>query len=200
MQAQVVDKLCKAMIELLREKPIDKISIKELSIKAGVNRTSYNYHFKKITDIIDTILEDFGDGLYNELVSNYPGDDNYDHFYTKKVTIKYIYSNRDVMMTLITSGFDVNIMKVIRLTLYKFLKGIKFTGIDENGKTVVLNQGPVLELFIWEHVYNIMSYSRLWADSGYSVSDDALISYIEQVNQFRIDIARKNNDDQKSLW
>ncbi|MDD3336633.1 MAG: TetR/AcrR family transcriptional regulator [Eubacteriales bacterium] len=56
----------KAFTELLREKPIQSISIKELCERAGINRGTFYAHYQDIYELKQT----FEDELYSELQKN----------------------------------------------------------------------------------------------------------------------------------
>jgi len=45
------DKLAKCLWQLLKEKPFDKISIGELSERAGISRQTFYYHFNGLFDV-----------------------------------------------------------------------------------------------------------------------------------------------------
>lgn len=45
------DKLAKQLWQLLREKPFDKVSIGELSERAGISRQTFYYHFNGLFDV-----------------------------------------------------------------------------------------------------------------------------------------------------
>lgn len=48
--------ISKAFIDLLEEKPFDKITIQDITSKAGVNRQTFYYHFLDIRDLIEWIM------------------------------------------------------------------------------------------------------------------------------------------------
>ena len=48
----------KAFMELLREKPIQSISIRELCGLAGINRGTFYTHYKDIYDLLEQIEEE----------------------------------------------------------------------------------------------------------------------------------------------
>ena len=45
--------IAKAFVDLLEEKPFDKITIQDITTKAGVNRQTFYYHFLDIRDLIE---------------------------------------------------------------------------------------------------------------------------------------------------
>ena len=48
--------LVASLKELLAEKPLDKITVTDLTEHCGVNRMTFYYHFKDIYDLVDWIL------------------------------------------------------------------------------------------------------------------------------------------------
>ena len=45
-----------AFMDLLNRKPVNKITIKEISAECGINRNSFYYHYKDLPDLIENIL------------------------------------------------------------------------------------------------------------------------------------------------
>lgn len=52
-----------AFLELLREKPFDRITVTELVKKAGINRTTFYKHYLDVPDLMETIEDDLLAGL-----------------------------------------------------------------------------------------------------------------------------------------
>lgn len=48
-----------ALLALLQTKPLEDVTVKELVSKAGVNRSTFYYHFYRVEDVIDYISELF---------------------------------------------------------------------------------------------------------------------------------------------
>ena len=48
--------IAKTFTELLDEKPMSKITVKDIVERCGVNRNTFYYHFKDIYDLVDWIL------------------------------------------------------------------------------------------------------------------------------------------------
>ena len=78
---QAKARIRQAFTKLLREKPIQRIAVKELCQEAGVNRSTFYAHYQDIYDLLTKIeedmLEDFqrGAGAGGHLpLGNHPGD------------------------------------------------------------------------------------------------------------------------------
>ena len=43
-------------VEMLNERPLDKITVRELSERCGISRNTFYYHFHDVYDLLDSIL------------------------------------------------------------------------------------------------------------------------------------------------
>lgn len=59
----------KALIELLGKKDISYISVKELCLKAGVNRSTFYLHYETIADLLEETME-YIDNQFNKSFEN----------------------------------------------------------------------------------------------------------------------------------
>lgn len=57
--------LAESVTELLNEKPLDKIKIKDITDGCGVTRNTFYYHFQDIYDLLSWIFETQADELLN---------------------------------------------------------------------------------------------------------------------------------------
>lgn len=64
----------RTFVKLLNEKPLNKITIKDITSICGVNRNSFYYHFKDIPDLLEQVINDDAD----EFISRYPNVDSID--------------------------------------------------------------------------------------------------------------------------
>ena len=52
-----------AFLQLLNEKPLNKISVRDIVEKCGINRNSFYYHFQDIPSLIAEIITSYTDQL-----------------------------------------------------------------------------------------------------------------------------------------
>ncbi|HZJ87793.1 MAG TPA: TetR/AcrR family transcriptional regulator C-terminal domain-containing protein [Sphaerochaeta sp.] len=52
--------LAQSLKELMAEKPLDKITVKEIVARCGVNRQTFYYHFRDIYNLLDWFFEEEG--------------------------------------------------------------------------------------------------------------------------------------------
>ena len=51
--------LHQALLALLKEKPLNKITVRELCLKAGVNRTTFYNHYQSLEDILRELVQQY---------------------------------------------------------------------------------------------------------------------------------------------
>ena len=61
--------LAESLVELLKEKPLEKVTVTELCRKAGINRATFYNHYDMPADVLRVIDEDFSRHVLDELKS-----------------------------------------------------------------------------------------------------------------------------------
>ncbi len=55
-----------SFIELLNEKPLNKITVKDISDKCGINRNTFYYHFSDIPALLEVVLTEEAEAIISE--------------------------------------------------------------------------------------------------------------------------------------
>lgn len=103
-----------SFLKLLREKPLDKITIKDIVEDCGINRNTFYYHFEDIPALVETILKEETDRVLGEHL----GEDSWEEGFIaaarfaleNKKSIYHIYNsvNREVFEQYLNRiGMDV---------------------------------------------------------------------------------------------
>lgn len=92
-----------SLLKLLNEKPLAKISVKDIVEDCGINRNSFYYHFQDIPSLLESMIIDETESI----IAAYPSIESLDkgmsvaiEFALKnKVAVKHIYNsaNRDLL-------------------------------------------------------------------------------------------------------
>ena len=53
----------KSLLELLNERPINKISVKDIVERCQINRNSFYYHYQDIPAVIEEIVKEEADNI-----------------------------------------------------------------------------------------------------------------------------------------
>ena len=103
-----------SFLKLLREKPLDKITIKDIVEDCGINRNTFYYHFSDIPALVETILKEETERVLGERL----GEDSWEEGFIaatrfaleNKRSIYHIYNsvNREIFEQYLNRiGMDV---------------------------------------------------------------------------------------------
>lgn len=92
--------LAQSLKQLMAERTLDKITVKEVVARCGVNRQTFYYHFRDIYNLLDWMFENEG----QEFTKKYPEVNNSgDGQATIRSLCTYLQDNRTVMMNIYNS-------------------------------------------------------------------------------------------------
>ncbi len=110
--------LRQGLTELLREKSIKKITVRELSERIDINRGTFYLHYKDIYDLVDQIEKELFEE-FEGILGNYSLADL--QIRPRKVfsdMCRFLYDNREICAALLGENGDINFI----LNLRKFLR------------------------------------------------------------------------------
>lgn len=106
--------LRQGLTELLKEKSIKKITVRELSELVDINRGTFYLHYKDIYDLVDQIEQELFDE-FERILSNYTISDlsTRPHKVFSDVC-RFLYANREICAALLGSNGDINFILNLR--------------------------------------------------------------------------------------
>lgn len=127
-----------SFLKLARRKPVDKITVKEIVDDCNINRNSFYYHFEDLPSLIESILEESIQEIWDtkgtlssrdamlEMARAFQGDlDLWRNIYFSK--------NRDIL--------DIKLMRVSRKSVEAFIDEVcesKFPDIAQSDKELII--------------------------------------------------------------
>ncbi len=87
-------------LELLKEKPIAKITVKEICERAEINRSTFYKHYQDVYDLMEK-LENEAIEAFEELLDSYAQDKNKPAIVTLLTSLR---ENRELLLPLITNS------------------------------------------------------------------------------------------------
>ena len=164
-QPEVTTKTKKAFMdafcELYSQKPIEKISVQEITNKAGYNRSSFYQHFRDVYDLLDYLEKDVLDFILQQ-----------QHIGKGSV--------HDIFAILDEKGLYLNALNALlgEYSGNRFLDKIK-TSVPFEALTLNTSKdNPILPYLIEFHLSTILSLLRLWYRRQKDVSLDEILSLI----------------------
>ena len=165
--------LKESLLELMKEKPIDKITPTELCRKANINRNTFYSHYYTPRDVLTEIETDFSAQIIESLSSQYTAE-NIDISQTLKEICNIIYMQKDFCKILLSENGD----------------GAFFEAIISAGKPVVLagwkTEGVALgedemEMFFAYIVNGSIAYIRKWAATDMREPPEKIAALLERI-------------------
>lgn len=110
-----------SMIELLKEKSIDKITVKELAERADINRSTFYTHYCDVYAVMEEMANDF--------ISHIPFSEGKNEMTAEEIEKSFVYccQNKDLCIALLKNGY-------YKKYLFEKSKEIFEKGTLQNGK------------------------------------------------------------------
>lgn len=117
--------LQESLVALMQEKPLQKISVKEICARADINRSTFYVHFGSPEEVLNSITE----GMYEELRALQT--DYSDIRLHMNRTCDVLYAHRELLQVLVQGrDFMSTLLNISFLWKDDFLKN--FTGVQED--------------------------------------------------------------------
>jgi len=157
--AYVVEHLTSSMLELLKEKPINKISISELCGMAGVGRTSFYRNYEEKEDIIKAYVEH----LFQDWLDRWKETPDLPVKEVVRIVFSHFEANRE-FYTLLNERGLVYLLKDIILNL---------CGFDPEQEMPAAYSSAYVGFFLY-------GWIEVWFRRGMRDTAEELITYLPQ--------------------
>lgn len=108
-----------SFIKLLNEKPLSKISVKDIVEDCGINRNSFYYHFQDIPTLLESIITEEADRMIEE----YPKIESLEN--GLQVGLSFAIQNKNAVLHIYNSTnrdiYEQYLIKVCRHVVSKYL-------------------------------------------------------------------------------
>ena len=165
------NQISKALIELLNNKPLDLITIKELAKKAEISRTAFYNNFNNLDDVLKYIYQRAHKQIFKEKYSQ----------------LEYVYSDEHILDMI--SFFDKNSKLLLVLIKWNLIELIA----KYNTEIVLGYTQHYKNKFIREHVFYFISYYHgslfnictYWITNGKQESIETLFKIIKEFEKIK---------------
>ena len=109
-------KLKEALMTLMQTKPVNAISVKELTELADVNRGTFYLHYSDIYDMLHKIEDDFFVEFEGVLNNSTPSDENDAIMYMKEI-YTFLKKNEDICRMFCSSNVEISFFNKLKLLI-----------------------------------------------------------------------------------
>ena len=131
-------RLREGLLRLMEEKPINEISVKELTELVDVNRGTFYFHYQDIYDLLRDMEQDFFDQFDRTLSENAPALDEEGTPYLHAV-FSFIDANRDFCRIMLSPHGDMKFVELVKRRVdeqCRFFWQILAPGADEERRSI----------------------------------------------------------------
>ncbi len=111
--------LKQSLIELMREKSIHEISIKDICAGADINRSTFYRHYNTQFELYDDVLEDITKDI-GEIYISCSGDDYTTQTFLTQI-LKYIEAHRDTFLVILSGNSNVSMGETFNRFTSRFI-------------------------------------------------------------------------------
>lgn len=165
-----------AFLELLRQKPLDKITVKEIIEEADVNRNTFYYHFEDIYALVDAIFWDEAEKFQQET----PEESNFCEEYTRAAG--FLLRNRQAVIHIYQSKRREVLIRYLDTAAKHFVSGFVEKAAQGTGLSA---SGTHFITAFYSHA--IVGGTLHWIEEGMSEYSDELIRTISRSFDATID-------------
>ncbi len=123
-----------SIAELLNEKPLEKITVKEICEQADINRGTFYSHYADQYDLYNSIVNELLDGIFERL-GDFMANDEEALIASITNVYDYLKDNAETIRTLLRNGVDYSIENKIR----NIIKGIYLEKINKSVDIDLIN-------------------------------------------------------------
>lgn len=125
-----------SFMELLNERPLNKISVRDIVERCGINRNSFYYHFQDIPALLEELITEVFDNLLDE----YPDLTDIDECFS--AGFNYILKNKKAMLHIYTSlnrdMFEKSLMQFCGYVVDTYIdSALKDKNVAETEKIII---------------------------------------------------------------
>ena len=161
----------KVFMELLKEKPLNKISVAEISREADLGRGTFYLHYTDVYGLYNKIEDE----VYSELIEifdeTYPDDSTPDLAKLIETITKYIADNKDVFLLLTGSDVDGKPMRKMKEIFHKKL-------LQKEHSLNITKYGEIESLFVVSGVIGVLED---WIIAGLPIPHKEIADMLHEI-------------------
>lgn len=170
-----------ALMELMQSKPLNKITINDITQKCGINRMTFYYHFSDIYELIERMLKEYVIIGLEEKIT-------YATWQEGMLELMHsILKNKTVILNLCNSVGD----KQVRLSLQKLLKQMFENIINEMSDGMEISaEDKAFAVYYYD-----ISFSALilnWIENGMKESPENIVSSLSRMFRGNLTLCLEN--------
>lgn len=180
-----------ATIQLMKNKKLNKISVREIAEASNINRQTFYYHFEDIFDLIQWIYRNEVMGLFN----NMNGDSLWKEGLLR--LLEYLEENRDAILCILNSLTRAQLKSLFYDDIYNLMVTASDSVAQILQSNTKKNSPDYDEFLVYFYSISISSLIEAWAWGDIQMSPQELVDQLDRLIQDQITGVRINETASK---
>ena len=160
-----------AFFDLLREKPVSRITVKELCQRCEINRATFYRHYQDPFDLLEKAEEEVLRNLHQAVVQNVSQGATTDFGTFLLSTLKHLQESGDIYLLLGSENGDPTFPVRVFMTCYQSV----YPDFEQRMQGMPAARKRLLYYFLSQGCSGVMSY---WFNSGMEESPEEVSEFI----------------------
>lgn len=144
-----------SFLKLLDERPLNKITVKDIVEDCGINRNSFYYHFQDVPSLLGEIVT----GEINRIINKYPTIDNFEE--CLEIAVEFSLEHRRAALHIYNSVnrdvFESYLTRICEYVVATYLRGVfSERNISDEDKRIIVGF----------YKYEMFGQIMCWLDGG----------------------------------
>lgn len=129
-----------SIVELLKHKPLSKITVKELCELSDINRGTFYTHYTDVYDLLDKISKAFIEDIsaYLSTFTEDEHDSSYDYTDIVEKIFEYIFKNNALCSAILSDNASIDIENLILTVLKEDVMYLDVSALTSKGTTAYI--------------------------------------------------------------
>jgi len=158
--------LASSLKKLLAQKPIDKITVKDIVEDCGVNRHTFYYHFQDIFELIEWFCNDEANSVLGAHKTFETWKEAFYDLYD------YLHDNKAIVMNVYNSGYRNYLEQYIRSLVRPYI--VEFLSAQSEGMKISQEK---LDFIADTYTYGIVSIAMDWIANDMAMRYDKSMKF-----------------------
>lgn len=180
-----------ATIQLMKNKKLNKISVREIAEASNITRQTFYYHFEDIFDLIQWIYRNEVLGLFN----NMNGDSLWKEGLLR--LLEYLEENRDAILCILNSLTRAQLKSLFYDDIYNLMVTASDSVAQILQSNTKKNSPDYDEFLVYFYSISISSLIEAWAWGDIQMSPQELVDQLDRLIQDQITGVRINETASK---
>lgn len=164
-----------AFFDLLREKPVNKITVKEICQRCEINRATFYRHYQDPFDLLEKVEEEVLRSLHQALVQNISQGAPADFGTFLLSTLKHLREKGGIYLLLGSENGDPSFPVKVFMTCYQSV----YPDFEQRMRGMPAARKKLLYYFLVQGCSGVMSY---WFNSGMEESPEEVSEFIMEAS------------------